>query len=77
MTKKPIGSTAQNRKPVTGHFDAAGTFTPDEIQQIVAFIEVGAKALQANKSLAESQNIGATGLALISKLQSPSVEPQS
>lgn len=78
MKKKPVGPTAENRKPVKGHYDAAGKFTPDEVQQIVTFIEVGAKALQANKPLAESQNIGATGLALIQKLQSPPVaEPQT
>lgn len=50
----------------------------EEKQQIETLIEVGAKALQQGKSLAESQQIGATALALIERVRSleqPAAKP--
>lgn len=52
--------------------------TDEEKQQIETLIEVGAKALQQGKPLAESQQIGATALALIERvraIQQPEASP--
>jgi len=42
--------------------------TPEEKQQIEQFIRVGCIALQQGKPLEESQQIGATALGLIERL---------
>ena len=71
MTKKPVGSKTQNRKPVSGQFDADGDFTPDELSQIESLLRVGAAALSQGKPLEESQQIGKTALYLIQRLKEP------
>lgn len=47
--------------------------TPEEKQQIETLVRVGCESLQRGKPLEESQQIGATALALIEKLRT--IEP--
>lgn len=42
--------------------------TNEEIKNVVILVEVGAKALSADKGIKESANIQATAVALIEKL---------
>ena len=78
MTKKPVDSKTQNRKPVSGHFDASGNFTADELSQIEEFVRVGCVAMQQPASIEDRQRIGATALHLIARLkESQAPKPES
>lgn len=49
--------------------------TPEEKQQIEQFLRVGCAALQQGKPLEESQQIGATALTLIERLNTAETQP--
>lgn len=51
--------------------------TPEELQQIEQLMRVGCTALQAGKPLEESQQYGATTLALIEKLKTLGLKPET